>query len=109
MGAPLERFLALWGEITDLGHALALASWDQETQMPRRGGTARALLSATLAGARHVRLVAPELAEAVERCAEEAEPGSVLEAQVREARRILRRVTRIPERLAREKAAAASH
>lgn len=109
MAAPVERFLALWGEIANLGHARALSAWDQETHMPRAGGAARARLSATLAGVRHARLVAPELGAAVERCAEEAEPGSVLAAQVREARRILRRVTRLPERLVREKAAAASH
>ncbi|NOT30751.1 MAG: hypothetical protein HOP15_09925 [Planctomycetes bacterium] len=41
MAAPLERFLALWGEIADFGHARALSAWDQETHMPRRGGASR--------------------------------------------------------------------
>jgi len=105
---PAERFLALWGEIADLEDAAGLLSWDQETCMPRKGGARRARLQATLAGLRHARLVAPELGELVERCGERAEPGSVLAAQVREARRVLGRVTRVPERLARERAQAAS-
>jgi len=105
---PVERLHALWGEIADLSHAASLLSWDQETHMPRRGGEARAQLQATLAGVRHAKLVAPELSEIVERCAERAEPHGVLAAEVREARRILNRVTRLPERLAREKAAAAA-
>ena len=76
--------------------------------MPRAGAAARAQLSATLAGLRHAKLCAPELAEALERAAEGAEPGSALAADVRLARRTLRRVTRVPERLARERAEAAA-
>ena len=107
-GDPVERFLALWSEIADLGDAAGLLAWDQETHMPPHGHAARGQLQATLAGLRHARLCAPELGELVERCAERAEPGSVLAAQVREARRVLRRTTRVPERLARERAEAAT-
>ncbi len=105
---PAERFLALWGEIADLGHAMGLLAWDQETHMPRSGGAARARLQATLAGVRHARLVAPELFEAVEQSGARAEPGSPLAAQVREARRVLGRVRCTPERLARAQAEAAA-
>jgi len=108
MVEPVERFLVLWAEIADLGHAMGLLSWDQETHMPRAGGGARARLQATLAGVRHARLVAPELEETLERCAARAEPESALAAQVREARRILGRVRCIPERLARAQAEAAA-
>ncbi|MSR61420.1 MAG: carboxypeptidase M32 [Planctomycetes bacterium] len=108
MSDPVARLHALWGEIADLSHVSSLLSWDQETHMPRRGGAARAQLMATLAGVRHAKLVAPELGETVERCAERAEPGSALAAEVREARRILHRVTRLSERLARAKAEAAA-
>ncbi len=108
MTQPVERFLALWGEIADLGHAMGLLSWDQETHMPRSGGAQRARLQSTLAGVRHARLVAPELQVELERCGERAEPGSPLAAQVREARRVLARVTLIPERLARAQAEAAA-
>jgi carboxypeptidase Taq len=105
---PLERFLARWAEITDLAHASGLLAWDQETHMPPRGTAGRAQLLGTLAGLRHAKLVDPALGELVERAAERAEPGSVAAAHVREARRVLRRTTRIPERLAREKAEAAA-
>jgi len=109
LGESEERFLRLWGEVVDLSRAAALASWDQETVMPRAGAAARAQVAATLAGVRHAKLVAPELQEALERCAERAEPGSALAADVRLARRVLRRVRNVPERLAREKAEAAAH
>lgn len=103
---PVERFRALWGEIVDLGSAMGLLSWDQETHMPPAGHQARSRVQSTLAGLRHEKICAPELLDAVERCAERAAPGSELAAEVREARRILRRRTRIPARLAREKAEA---
>src|SRR5262249_40387393 len=90
----------------DLSDASALLAWDQETHMPRGGAGARAHLQATLAGLRHAKLVAPELGDALARSAEEAELGSELAAEVREARRIVGRAVRIPERLARERAAA---
>ncbi len=106
MGGPGERFLELWGEIADLGDAMGLLAWDQETLMPPRGHAARGKLQATLAGLRHEKLCAAELSAALERAAERVEPGSALAAQVREARRIVRRVTRTPQRLAREKAEA---
>jgi carboxypeptidase Taq len=103
---PVERFHTLWGEIVDLGSTMGLLAWDQETFMPPAGHEGRSRVQATLAGLRHEKLCASELGEVVERCAELAEAGSELEAEVREARRILRRRTRIPTRLAREKAAA---
>jgi len=109
LSVHVERFHAAWGEIVDLTRASGLASWDQETCMPRAGASARARMAATLAGVRHARLCAPELAEALERCAELAESGSALAADVRLARRVLRRVTRVPERLARARAEAAAH
>jgi carboxypeptidase Taq len=103
---PVPRFHALWGEIVDLSDAAGLLAWDQETVMPPHGHAARGAIQSTLAGLRHAKLCAPELSQALAACAERAEPGSVLAAEVREARRVLRRATRIPERLAREKAEA---
>ena len=84
MGAPLARFRALWGEIADLGSAASLLAWDQETHMPRAGAASRARVQATLAGLRHAKMVASELAEVVERVAEGAEPLSARAALVRD-------------------------
>jgi len=105
-GGPGARLFELWGEIVDLGRAAAVLEWDQETQMPPKGFRARGKLQATLAGARHARLNAPELADAIEAAAEQAPPQSELAAQVREARRAVRRVARVPEKLQRELAEA---
>ena len=105
-GGAAERFLELWCEIADLERAASILGWDQETQMPPNGHAARGKLQATLAGIRHSRLIASELTEAIDAAAQEAGPESVLAAQVREARRVVRRVSRVPESLARELAEA---
>ncbi len=106
--APLERFLGLWAEVSDLGTAAQALSWDQETQMPPKGHGARAEVLSSLAGLRHAKLSSAELHDAVEACAELADPDGVLAAQLREARRVLARVQRVPEELARAKAKAVS-
>jgi len=103
-----RRFLELWEEVAVLDKVEQVLSWDAETQMPPGGDEARAAQRATLAGLRHARLASDELHDALERAAAEAEPESVLAAQVREARRVVRRTRRIPERLAREQARARS-
>jgi carboxypeptidase Taq len=109
LNAPLNalgKTLFLWGETVDLQAAAGLLSWDQETNMPPRATEGRGKIMATLAGLGHAKQCAPELAEAIETVAAEAAPGSVEEAQAREARRLVRRVSCIPEELARERAEA---
>jgi len=103
-----RRLYALWGEIRDLSGIQNLLEWDQETQLPERGEAARGEQLSTLAGIKHRLLTAPELVELVERCEREAEPGSVLAAQLRCARLDVDRAVRMPERLVREQAAARS-
>ena len=105
--AALERFYALWGEVADLKSAAALLGWDQETQMPSGGGAARGKVQATLAGLRHAKLSSPELSDTLDAVAEGADPGDQIRAaQVREARRVIDRVRKTPESLARRKAEA---
>jgi len=101
-----DRLLSLWAEITDLESASGILDWDQETKMPPKGLEGRAKGMATLAGLYHAKLTSPALAEAIEAAAEDAEPGSVEEAQVREARRVVRRASAIPAELAKERAEA---
>jgi len=106
--APGSRLLELWGEVADLQHALELAGWDEETQMPPRGQHGRGKLMGTLAGMLHARLVARELSDAIAEAEESAGADGVLAAQAREAKREVRRASRIPASLAREKAEAQS-
>lgn len=96
-----KQFYALCGEIYDLNAAEELLEWDHETHMPKRGGAGRGALLGTLAGIKHQRLTAPAMREALEACAEVAEPGSVLAAQVRCARRDVEHAVRVPEKLTR--------
>lgn len=101
------RFRGLWGEIRDLESAQQLLEWDQETYMPAGGAAARGRVLATLAGLRHARLTAPELADTVAALAEAA-PDGEWEAQSREASRLVQRAAAVPRRLAEEIASASS-
>lgn len=103
-----EALFAQWLEIENLKGAENLLSWDQETMMPPRGQRKRAAILATLAGELHRRVTAPELRDALEAASEAAEPGSELEAQVREARRDIDRASAVPADLARALAQAKS-
>ncbi len=101
-----QRLYALWAECRDLQATEDLLHWDQETYMPERGHSGRGKLMATLAGLKHRSLTSPELGEALRTCAETAEEGSLLAAQIRCARHEVDRAVRVPERLARELAEA---
>ena len=100
-----KRLFDLWGELRDLNAAAALLEWDQETQMRSAGHAQRGEVLATLAGTIHRLLTAPELADVLARCGDEAEAGSELAGQVAAARREVDRAVKVPERLTRELAA----
>lgn len=93
-----------WADIAALGSAAAVLGWDQETQMPRKGQAARGRALAVLAGVRHQRLCDPALADAIDAAEAVAEPGSLLAAQVRAARRDVTYTRAVPEDLARRTA-----
>jgi carboxypeptidase Taq len=96
-------------EVSDLSGATALLSWDQETNMPRKGAVARAQVLSTLAGLRHERFTDPKVGELLGEC-EASKNGfdEVAHAQLRELRRDYDRATRIPRELVTETAAAES-
>jgi carboxypeptidase Taq len=102
------RLHELWGELRDLHAASALLEWDQETKMPPAGHRRRGEVLAMLAGQVHRGMTSPELIETLDSCAAAAEPGSLLAAQVRAARRETDMALKIPERLTRELAGARS-
>ena len=107
MPFALARFYQLWGEISDLDSTQELLSWDQETMMPRQGGTGRAEVAATIAGLRHRALTSPELVEGIESLS-----GADLDRedadQIRQARWHVERAVKVPESLIKEIASAAS-
>jgi len=66
MKARYEEFIHRVKELSDIGHAQGLLSWDQETYMPPRGVALRARSMGTLAGLHHERLTDPALVALVE-------------------------------------------
>lgn len=106
--AAERRLYELWSEYHDLQAAESLLEWDQETYLPSGAHETRGEVLATVAALKHRCLVAPELGDVLAECAEQADEGSVLAAQVRAARREVDRAVKIPERLKREIAAARS-
>src|SRR5262245_60234006 len=100
-------------ELYDISRVVELLGWDQETMMPPRGVSPRALQQSTLSGVLHERLVRPRLGELLERLAEPAaDPRSSLtdveRALVRETRRAHEREVKIPAELVKELASANS-
>ena len=102
------RLYELWGEIRDLRSMQELLDWDQETYMPKKGAMSRSHICGTVASLKHRAVTSNELWDVIEACAQEAEPGSVLEAQAEAARKDAERARRIPEDLAKAKAIARS-
>jgi carboxypeptidase Taq len=97
-----ERLLALLGEISDLGRARALLSWDEHTKMPPRGAGARAEQIATLTRVRHERLASDELGrllDAAEARADGATEDSFAASLVRVTRRDWDKARRVPAEL----------
>ena len=78
-GTAQERLFELWGEVVDLGSAMAVLQWDQETQMPPKGQESRGRQLATLAGLHHAKMTDPALADALDAAAEEADHGGAHE------------------------------
>jgi len=58
---PIDKLKEAFGEISDVGKAAAVLSWDQQTYMPPQGFEARGQQLATLSGIAHERLVADSM------------------------------------------------
>ncbi len=98
-----QRLLKRYAECSDLSFAASLLSWDQETMMPPKGLAARAEQLATLAGIRHDLFTANEVCGWLADCeARLVEFDEVERAQLRELRRELDRVARVPRDLVEE-------
>ncbi|HEV8633620.1 MAG TPA: carboxypeptidase M32 [Chloroflexota bacterium] len=100
-------------ELYDVMRAIELLGWDQETMMPPKGVSPRALQQATLTGVYHERLTQPRLGDLLKRLTEPAaDPrcglNDVDRALIREMRRAHEREVKIPARLVKELARATS-
>jgi carboxypeptidase Taq len=98
-------------ELSDLGHALSLAHWDQQTMMPPRGGEARADSLATLTRISHEMFVDDETGRLLEGAAADLNGSDSESDDVRMVALVRRqwdKARRVPPGLAAELARAAS-
>ena len=99
------------GGLADLQHVATLADWDQQTQMPHRGGEGRAEAMATLERISHDLFVDDETGRLIEGAAYElngADPDSDDARMVRLVRRQYGKARRVPTDLAADLARAGS-
>ncbi|MBL8958089.1 MAG: carboxypeptidase M32, partial [Myxococcaceae bacterium] len=101
-----QRLLQRMQELRDLGGVIGLATWDQETYLPRKAEGARASQLATLQGLYHERLVEPALGDWLA-----SAKGLVgdEQAMVRVLTHERDRAVKVPARLVKELAEAQSH
>jgi carboxypeptidase Taq len=109
----LADLRAASAELYDIGRAIELLGWDQETKMPEKGVGPRAAQTATLSGILHERLTAPRVGDLLKRLAEPAaDAGSSLSdvdrGLIREMKRAYEREVKIPLALVKELAQATS-
>ncbi len=100
-----DALLGRMQELRDLCAVINLATWDQETYLPRRAEGARASQLGTLQALYHERLVDPRLGDWLDG----AKGAGDEAAMVRVLRRERDRAVRLPARLVRELAEAQSH
>ena len=86
--------------ISALERVAGLLDWDQETQMPRRGAAQRAEEAGAVAQALHALAADPRLAELCDAAEAERPAAARSRSDIREARRLHGRATRIDGRLA---------
>jgi carboxypeptidase Taq len=100
------RLLQRMQELRDLSGVIGLATWDQETYLPRKADAARASQLATLQGLYHERLVEPQLGDWLS-----AARGLPIDEQamVRVLAHERDRAVKVPARLVKELAEAQSH
>lgn len=103
--AAYARLLERLAELDDLGAAVHLLGWDEQTMMPPGGAAARSEVAATVERAAHERAIDDDLMallEELEPWAAGPEAGDDATAVVRVARRDAERARRVPAALAAE-------
>ena len=100
--ANWETLTAKIAEVRDIGAAVALLSWDQETYMPPKGLSARAEQLATLQGLQHERLLDHNLGDALAKVKADGQLTPTQRAIVREFEFDRERAIKVPLDLVKE-------
>ncbi len=108
MDRTFPSLLARMQELKDLQGIIGLATWDQETFMPPKADSSRALQLATLQGLYHERLVDPRLGDVLAWAAEQTALSGDQRAMVRVLTREREREVRVPQALVKALAEAQS-
>lgn len=111
MASAFDQLLARMQELRDLSGVIGLATWDQETFMPKKADGARASQLSTLQGLYHERLVDPAVGDWLHAVATpdgEKALSNDQRAMVRVFRRERDRAVKVPKRLVTELATAQS-
>jgi carboxypeptidase Taq len=111
MSDDLRELKDRMAQLADLGHATALAGWDQQTMMPARGATARAESLATLARISHGLFIDDRTGSLIDGAARQlngADPDSDDARLIALVRRNWDKARRVPAELAAERARAGS-
>ncbi len=93
-----DELCRVWTRLYRYGHLAAIASWDRNAMMPRKGNAARAAAEAELNALMHRTRTDPRLAELL-RAAEQEPLTDVERANLREIRRDWRDANALPESL----------
>src|ERR1700690_1756554 len=107
MSDKLDQLKKIIEEVSDLGSASGLLSWDQQTYMPVGGGEARGQQLATLGKLAHQKATSDEvgkLLDDLKREFEGADPSSDDAALVRVAGRDYNKAVRVPSEFVAEQA-----
>jgi carboxypeptidase Taq len=102
MSEAWDKLLPHLRDMTDIGSALKLMSWDQSTLMPPRGNAARARSMATLQSIAHARLVSAEMGDLLMELEGDESLDSDQAASVRILKRRYERATKMPAELVHE-------
>lgn len=111
MSEKLEHLKERLGEVSDIGRAASILSWDQQVNMPPRGNEARGQQLATLSKIAQEKFIADEVGQLIEDLKKEfegADPDSDEVALLRVAGRDYDKAKRVPPEFIQEQAIASS-
>ena len=107
MSEKLEQLKERLGEVSDIGRAASVLSWDQQVNMPPGGNEARGQQLATLSKIAQEKLITDEVGRLIEDLKQEfadADPGSDNAAMIRVVSRTYDKAKRVPPEFIQEQA-----
>ena len=102
MTSAWERLRPQLIELTDIGSAIRLMSWDQAVLLPPGGSPGRARAMATMQGLWHAKLTDPEIGGLLDELAGDDALGEIERASVRNLKRDYDKATKVPPELVKE-------